>query len=101
MIACAHCDSAPERREDEATGRIMFICPVCKHRGEASTSEVYSAATWGKANARTLARHCSDGVPRFYQKGGEWGVRCTVCGQSGLTIETFEGAVACWLRFLR
>lgn len=102
MIACAHCENAPERREDPASGRALYVCPVCTHRGSASTSETYAAATWSKANDPALPRHgCDDGLPRFYQKAGLWGARCEGCGQGAHGYHSLEGAIAGWRRMLR
>ena len=104
MISCRHCDSAPERREDSASGRVMFICPVCNHRGVATIGEAenYARATWARANDPSLPRHtCGEGAPRFKQREGKWFVACSACSHVTGGFMSIEGAVAGWLRGTR
>lgn len=101
MTPCLHCASAPERRQSPTSSMIMWICPVCNHRGEASSSEAYSAATWEQANNPELPLYQFQGRPRFYQRGGLWGVRCTITGAGQHGYHSLSGAVAGWHRLCR
>ncbi|MEC8917799.1 MAG: hypothetical protein VX796_09290 [Pseudomonadota bacterium] len=102
MNTCAHCGSAPERREDAATGRVLFICPVCRHHAGASICEPHIVGKWNRANDPALPRCCDgQGVPRFFHRGEKWGTRCSVCSRENHGFMTIEAAVAGWLRTLR
>ncbi|MFG9836394.1 hypothetical protein [Pseudomonas aeruginosa] len=78
-VLCIHCQVPPERRQQEGTGLVMWICPVCNNRGEVTPSEGRALASWNLVNDEDMPRHtCIDqGVPRFFISGGKWGSRAT------------------------
>lgn len=100
---CQHCATAPERRHQVETGLIMWICPACNNRGEASTSEARAIASWHLVNDQDMPAHnCKgEGVARFFSRGGKWGARCPVCDYVDEGYATIEGARAGWARAVR
>lgn len=100
---CIHCQVPPERRQQPGTGLVMWICPVCNNRGEATPVESRALASWGLVNDREMPLHTckSQGVPRFFIGGGKWGSRCAACGFVDHGYGSLEGARAAWARAVR
>lgn len=100
---CIHCQLPPERRQQDCTGLVMWICPVCNNRGEATSSERRALASWGLVNDEDMPRHSckGDGVPRIFASGGKWGARCGCCDFVDHGYATIEAARAGWCRELR
>lgn len=101
--ACLHCAAAPERRHQESTGLIMWICPVCNNRGDAHPVEARALATWHLVNDPEFPLHTckGQGVARFFTRGGKWGARCACCDFVTEGIATIEGARASWASAVR
>lgn len=99
MIDCIHCGQAPERRE--SGDRVMYICPVCNHRGVASTTEAWASESWNQANRGDLASCCSGAPPRFKQSAEKWWACCTGCRHAVGGYMSLPGALAGWSRSLR
>lgn len=100
---CIHCKMPPERREQAATGLIMWICPTCQNRGEATRCETRAQASWGLVNDEDMPRHnCKGaGIPRLFMSGGKWGSRCAACDFVDHGYGSLEGARAGWCRSMR
>lgn len=101
--ACLHCGVAPERRQQASTGLVMWICPVCSNRGEATTSEARALSSWHLVNDADMPAHdCKGaGVPRFFVQRGQWGARCPACDYVDHGFGSIEGARAAWVRSMR
>lgn len=102
-VSCIHCNVQPERRLQEATGRIMWICTLCSNRGEAVTCERRALASWGLVNDPDMPLHSckGEGVPRFFASCGQWGSRCPCCDFVDHGYGSVEGARAGWARAVR
>lgn len=100
---CIHCQLPPERRQQEASGLVMWICPVCNNRGEATPCERRALGSLGLVNDADMPRHnCKgEGVPRIFASGGKWGARCACCDFVDHGYATVEGARAGWARATR
>jgi len=103
MIPCSQCGTAPERRLDPQTGRMVYACPGCRHRGDITTSEVAAAATWALVNDPEMDRHTCKAamLPRYFEAGGKWGARCRGCGHQVEGYGSVPGARAAWARSMR
>lgn len=103
MLPCNCCGTAPERRQSPDGQRVMFICPTCHQRGAASSSEAYARATWERGNNPALPTfdRGRTGRPRFFERDGLWGTRCTVTRHEDHGYLTFDGALAGWMRLCR
>lgn len=101
--ACIHCQVPPERRKQEGTGLVMWICPVCNNRGEATPSESRALASWNLVNDEDMPRHTcmGQGVARFFISAGKWGSRCPCCDFVDHGYGSLEGARAGWARAAR
>ncbi|HFH4653110.1 hypothetical protein [Pseudomonas aeruginosa] len=102
-VPCIHCRVPPERRLQEETGRIMWICPLCSNRGEAVACERRALASWQLVNDEDMPRHTckGEGVPRFFVSRERWGSRCPCCDFVDHGYATLEGARAGWARAVR
>lgn len=100
---CQHCSVAPERRHQESTGLVMWICPICNNRGDATPSEARALASWDLVNDPEFPLHtCKDqGVARFFSRAARWGSRCPCCDFVDEGYATIEGARAGWARAVR
>jgi hypothetical protein len=103
MTPCAHCGILPERRLDPTTGRRVFACPNCRHRGEVTTCERGAAASWELINDPDMTRHTCKAatLPRYFEKAGKWGARCLGCGHQVEGYGSISGARAGWARSMR
>lgn len=103
MIACIHCQLPPERRQQAGTGLVMWICPVCNNRGEATPSEARALSSWQLVNDADMPPHtCKAPAPlRFFISAAKWGSRCPGCDFVDHGYATLEGARAGWARATR
>lgn len=101
--SCIHCQVAPERREQPGTGLVMWICPVCNNRGEATPCEARALSSWHLVNDADMSLHTcrAKSVPRFFISGAKWGSRCPGCDFVDHGYATIEGARAGWARATR
>lgn len=97
---CIHCQVPPERRQQSCTGLVMWICPVCNNRGDATPVEGRAMYSWNLVNDRDMPPHACQGhgAPRFFVSGGKWGSRCAHCGLVDHGYGSIEGARAAWAR---
>lgn len=102
-LACLHCGVAPERRHQESTGLIMWICPVCNNRGDAHPVESRALAAWHLVNDPEFPLHTckGQGIARFFIRSACWGSRCPCCDFVDEGYATIEGARAGWARAVR
>ncbi|HCE6978419.1 TPA: hypothetical protein NHP34_006068 [Pseudomonas aeruginosa] len=100
---CIHCQLPPQRRAQEATGLVMWICPACNNRGDATPSESRALSSWNLVNDADMPVHTckAQGVPRFFISGSKWGARCPGCDFVDHGYATIEGARAGWARATR
>ncbi|MCK2185722.1 hypothetical protein [Halomonas getboli] len=99
LPSCIHCEYAPERRE--SGDRVMYICPVCNGRGDASTAEAWAAASWCQVNRDDLSACRCGHRARFRARDGQWWACCTGCQHRVGGFMSLQGAVAGWARSLR
>lgn len=100
---CIHCQLPPARREQAGTGLVMWICPVCNNRGEATPSEARALSSWQLVNDADMPPHTckAKAQPRFFISAAKWGSRCPGCDFVDHGYATIEGARAGWARATR
>lgn len=100
---CIHCQVPPTRRQQTGTAFVMWICPVCNNRGEATPSEARALSSWQLVNDPDMPPHTCKAKeqPRFFMRDAKWGSRCAGCDFVDHGYATIEGARAGWTRATR